>query len=31
MFNEMANWHSPMKITKYGKAKNDDFSSNVEQ
>jgi len=31
VFNEMANWYSPMKIIKDGEAKNGDVSSNVEQ
>jgi hypothetical protein len=31
VFDEMANWYSPLKIAKYGKARNGDVSSNVEQ
>jgi hypothetical protein len=31
VFNEMANWCSPMKIIKDGEAKNGDVLSNVEQ
>jgi hypothetical protein len=31
VFNEMVSWYSPLKITKDGKARNVDVSSNVEQ
>jgi hypothetical protein len=31
MFDEMVNWYLPLKIEKYGEAKNDDVSSNVKQ
>jgi hypothetical protein len=31
MFDEMVSWYSPLKITKDGKIKNGDVSSNVEQ
>jgi hypothetical protein len=31
VFNEMANWYSPQKITKDGEARNGDVSLNVEQ
>ncbi len=30
VFNEMANWYSPLKIAKDGDARNGDVSSNVE-
>jgi hypothetical protein len=31
VFDEMVSWYSPLKITEYGKARNGDVSSNVEQ
>ncbi len=31
MFDEMASWYSPLKVTEDGEAKNGDVSSNVEQ
>ncbi len=31
VFDDMANWYSPLKITKDGEARNGDVSSNVEQ
>jgi len=30
VFNEMASWYSPLKITKDGDVRNGDVSSNVE-
>jgi hypothetical protein len=30
VFDEMANWYSPLQITEDGKARNGDVSSNVE-
>ncbi len=30
VFDEMVSWYSPLKITKNGKARNGDVSSNVE-
>jgi hypothetical protein len=30
VFHEMVSWYSPLKITKDGKAKNGDVSSNVK-
>ncbi len=31
MFDEMASWYSPLKVTEDGEATNGDVSSNVEQ
>jgi len=31
VFNEMVSWYSPLKVAKYGEARNGDVSSNVEQ